>query len=93
MPVPCILQWYKSASLRGLCRNDEPVDRSEFVRWLAARLDAPEPPTLGPEQAALRNRTDSKRCRNTRLQESGYDFAYPTYKEGYADLITAFRSS
>jgi hypothetical protein len=35
------------------------------------------------EQKAIR------RCSNQRLLDSGYEFLYPSYKEGYQSLIDA----
>jgi len=29
----------------------------------------------------------NKRCRNDKLKELGYSFLYPSYKEGYLELI------
>jgi len=29
----------------------------------------------------------SKRCSNKKLLDSGYEFLYPTYKEGYQFLL------
>jgi hypothetical protein len=30
-----------------------------------------------------------KRCSNRRLRASGYTFRFPTFREGYADVIAA----
>jgi len=69
--------------------DDEPVSRWAFADWLAARTGHPEPEKLS--RSAARERPDisrrvltSKRVANTRLHELGYEFAYPTYREGYA---------
>ena len=37
--------------------------------------------------ARSRGGAGNKRCRNARLRESGYTFAYPSYREGYAQLV------
>ena len=60
-----------------------PADRGEVIRWLAARLDAPAP-QVGPNR---RSRGGDKRCRNDRLLATGFTFAYPTYREGYAAVL------
>lgn len=60
-----------------------PVDRGEVVRWLADRIGAPPPPT-GPDR---RTRGGDKRCSNARLVATGFVFAHPTYREGYAAVL------
>jgi nucleoside-diphosphate-sugar epimerase len=67
-----------------LAVDDEPADRAEVLRWLAARLGAPPPSVQGTSSSA----TTGKRCRNTRLRGTGFSFLYPTYREGYESLIT-----
>ena len=32
-------------------------------------------------------RAGSKRCRNRLLLETGFEFTYPSYREGYASMI------
>lgn len=63
----------------------EPADRNEIYRWVAGRLGLPEPP--GGEAETERRRTSNKRCSNARLLDSGYEFLYPTFREGYAGLL------
>ena len=76
--------------------DDEPAPLDEVLCWLATRLGVPEPP-LAPRSplkpgaeaggnAASRLRA-SKRCRNARLRASGFQFLYPSYREGYAALL------
>jgi hypothetical protein len=31
----------------------------------------------------------SKRCRNARLRASGFQFRYPSYRDGYAALLNS----
>lgn len=78
--------------------DDEPAPLDEVLRWLAAQLGVPEPPLAlqSPQKpgaeaggnAALRLRA-SKRCRNARLRASGFQFRYPSYRDGYAALLRA----
>ena len=78
--------------------DDDPAPLNEVLCWLAVQLGVPEPPLVpqsppkpGAEasgNAALRLRA-SKRCRNARLRASGFEFRYPTYREGYATLLRA----
>jgi nucleoside-diphosphate-sugar epimerase len=60
-----------------------PVDRGEVVRWLATQLGVAPPPS-GPDQ---RSRGGNKRCRSDRLVATGFRFAFPTYREGYAAVL------
>jgi nucleoside-diphosphate-sugar epimerase len=60
-----------------------PVARGEVLRWLATQLGVPPPPT-GPD---ARSRGGDKRCRSDRLVASGFRFAFPTYREGYAAVL------
>ena len=81
--------------------DDEPVDKWAFADWLAAECDEPAPPKRTIEErlddpdlsaAARRRIQTSKRCSNDHLRELGYDFAYPTYREGYSAAIEAYLS-
>ena len=60
-----------------------PVDRGEVVRWLADQVGAPTP-ARAPDR---RSRGGDKRCRNDRLLGTGFTFAHPTYREGYAAVL------
>lgn len=66
-----------------LATDCEPAPLHEVMSWLAGKLKAETTDTI---QSPLRRRS-SKRCDNTRLQESGYQFRYPTYREGYAQVL------
>lgn len=66
----------------------EPAEQAELLRWLAARVGAPAP--RGAHDAAAA--PTGKRCRSQRLRASGFAFAYPSYREGYAALIAAERA-
>jgi nucleoside-diphosphate-sugar epimerase len=69
--------------------DDEPVTTADVVNWMRAELglDAPHP-------ALSENRTErlNKRCRNARLREAGYQFQYPTFREGYRPIVREFLS-
>ena len=76
--------------------DDAPAPLSEVLGWLAAHLGVSElrsgaQPPLKPgaetrRDPALRLRA-SKRCCNTRLRASGFQFRYPSYRDGYAALL------
>ena len=62
--------------------DDEPAPRCEVMRWLAEQLGVP----LG-EYADATTIRSNKRCTNRRLRTSGYQFVYPTYREGYRAIL------
>ena len=65
--------------------DDCPTQHKEVVEFLARSLDMPVPENA-PDPGRSRD-ISGKRCRNTRLRESGFDFSYPTYREGYAAVL------
>ena len=81
--------------------DDEPVDRWAFADWLAGEcgVDPPEKRTV-EERLAREELSDSgrrriranKRCSNDRLRALGYEFEFPTFREGYRAAVAAYRS-
>ena len=59
-----------------------PVTQHHLRIWLAQQLEVELKDEI-VEQKAIR------RCSNQRLLDSGYEFLYPSYKEGYQSLIDA----
>ncbi len=79
--------------------DDEPVSRWDLADWLAEQCGKPAPEKVtreerlaeeGLSEAARRRLTTSKRCSNEKLRSLGYEFVYPTYREGYQDAIEAY---
>ncbi|MEE9171876.1 MAG: SDR family oxidoreductase [candidate division NC10 bacterium] len=68
--------------------DHEPAEECAVLRWLAAQLGVPSPCVGPPASADRRRHRGNKRCRNTKLVNSGYRFQYPTYREGYAALLS-----
>jgi nucleoside-diphosphate-sugar epimerase len=68
--------------------DSEPAAEADVYRWLAGVLGAPVP-RAGParEEPVDLGRSGSRRCRNDRLLASGYEFQYPTFREGYAAVL------
>ena len=66
--------------------DDAPVEECEVLEWLAARLGAPAPRRVGTGTGEAR--ASGKRCSNARLRASGYLFRYPTFREGYASVLS-----
>lgn len=79
--------------------DDEPVSKWDFADWLAEQCGVVHPPKRTKaerleagdlSEAAQRRILTSKRCLNDRLRGLGYEFAYPTYREGYQAAITSY---
>jgi nucleoside-diphosphate-sugar epimerase len=73
--------------------DDEPLERDDLLRWLAAHMGV-APPSEGDGSGTspwLRQRPGDrgKRLSNKLLKESGYTFEYPTFREGYAQVVSA----
>lgn len=82
--------------------DDEPVEKWAFADWLADRCGVDAPPKRTTEErladgnlseAARRRLSTSKRCSNDRLRGMGYEFAYPTFREGYREAIRSYRQN
>jgi nucleoside-diphosphate-sugar epimerase len=82
-----------------LAVDDEPVNRWDLADWLADQCGVARPPKRTAEErlaeddlspAAERRARTSKRCSNRRLRALGYEFDYPTYREGYRAAIEAY---
>jgi nucleoside-diphosphate-sugar epimerase len=71
--------------------DDEPASRDDVLRFAARLLGRPAPVHGAP--GAPSPQRGNRRCRNARLRASGYDFAYPTYREGLAALVLPLTSS
>ena len=69
--------------------DDEPVSQLGFFQWLSGRLGKELPPTAPEDLGAVRKRgVTNKRVSNRRLKmELGYQFKYPTFRQGYSAEI------
>lgn len=65
--------------------DDDPAPQSEVAAYLARQLGVAPPVATAALEAGARG--GHKRCRNDRLKASGYRLAYPTYREGYTDIV------
>jgi nucleoside-diphosphate-sugar epimerase len=68
--------------------DDEPAAEADVLNWIADRLGLPRPPASRAVPHDRLEHRGNKRCRNARLRGSGYGFRYPTFREGYASLMT-----
>lgn len=92
-----VLDWLLQRAARDLALDDlylgvdiEPAPIADVERWFAGRL--------GLDYAALREgaseaRGGNRRCRSWRLQQQGYHFLYPTYRQGLPTLLAQPPSS
>ena len=65
----------------------EPAELCDVYRWIASRLGAPAPEVRADAADGRRRSRSNKRCRSDRLAGSGYEFLYPTYREGFSALL------
>ena len=65
--------------------DDEPTDQRTVSEWLEGRL-TPDA-SRSEERSGTPRRRTNKRCSNARLVASGYQFLYPTFREGFAALL------
>ncbi len=80
--------------------DDEPVSKWEFADWLATQCGRESPPKQTKDErladdslsaTARRRIQTSKRCANEKLRGLGYEFSYPTFRDGYEAAIAAYR--
>ncbi|WP_439025555.1 SDR family oxidoreductase [Haloarchaeobius sp. DT45] len=80
--------------------DDEPVSKWAFADWLAEQCGVDTPPKQTIEErlaagdlsdAAERRLRTSKRCSNEKLRSLGYEFRYPTFREGYRQAVDLYR--
>lgn len=65
--------------------DDRPSTQKEFYYWLAAELGIP----LAEEEPASGPHASNKRCSNKKLKSLGFRPRFPTFREGYAELVKA----
>lgn len=63
--------------------DDEPMTQREIMEWLAALYRMPVPPE-GPRRPSKRGRS-SKRISNARLRETGWQPAYPSFRDAVSN--------
>ncbi|MCF6345673.1 MAG: NAD-dependent epimerase/dehydratase family protein [Thiomicrorhabdus sp.] len=67
--------------------DNEPTLSCEIYDWLAEQLSAPEPDRKEPSEASRLMRSN-KQISNAKIRALGYEFKYPTYKEGFLVYLT-----
>lgn len=71
-----------------------PAREREFYGWLTEHLGLPMPPTTSGPEAVQRRRalTDRQISVDKLRRDLGWTPAYPSFREGYAPLIAAWRA-
>ena len=66
--------------------DDLPVTQKEFYTWIFnhMNLNIPDPAPASPEN---HRHVSNKRCSNHKIKTLGFVLKYPTFREGYAELI------
>ncbi|WP_461520770.1 NAD-dependent epimerase/dehydratase family protein [Porticoccus sp.] len=70
-----------------LATDNEPVPLHDVHAWLAGQIGATMPAGLSNDAGESGTRTGNRRCRNQRLRNSGFVFRYPTFREGYLQIL------
>ena len=65
---------------------DNPVDSESELVQPGGAAPGSNPPGLKPLRGGKRI-AGSKRCSNSRLLQSGYEFIYPDYRSGYRQVL------
>lgn len=63
--------------------DNHPAELGEVLRFLASELDLPEPRTGTAGEA----RGGNKRCSNSLLRSTGFQFTFPSFREGYREVL------
>lgn len=68
--------------------DDEPALLCEVYEWLAEQLSVPLQIEHREPTETARQQRANKRISNRRIRSTGFDFRYPSYREGYGELVT-----
>ena len=61
--------------------DDDPAEWNDLMTWLTRSLIMPVPDRVDTARAP------NKRCSNARLHESGYEYLFPSFRDGYKDIL------
>lgn len=65
----------------------DPAEECEVFDWIADRLGVPRPPRGGGDAGVSGRDGSNKRCSSARLRGAGYRFRYPSFRDGYAEML------
>lgn len=69
--------------------DDLPVTRMDLLQWLSLRTHKRMPPEVDTSEFPNKRSFSNKRVCNRRIKiELGYQFQFPTYKEGYESVLS-----
>ncbi|HEX4944838.1 MAG TPA: SDR family oxidoreductase [Usitatibacteraceae bacterium] len=68
--------------------DTSPTPMGEILDWIAARLGM-DPPPLDGDSAGSPQRGGNKRISSARLRGEGFEFLYPTFREGFEAILAA----
>ena len=63
--------------------DNEPVEQRDVLTFLAGELGT----ELGPAAPSSSSRGGNRRLSNSRLRATGFEFIYPTFREGYRAVL------
>lgn len=90
--VGMILHVLKGTAARQIYNgvDSEAADRNEVIRWMAGQLG--QDPQMVPttEDISEIPARGNKRISNKKIRDAGYEFIYPSYREGYQPLLREF---
>jgi nucleoside-diphosphate-sugar epimerase len=66
--------------------DNTPVTQLEWFQWVCARVGRPLPPFV-PRNLNRKRAWTSKRVSNAKLRSAGWSPAYPSFREGVAEII------
>ena len=78
-----LLEREEQAGPLYLASDDEPALSYDVENWLARRLGVHHPREIVDPPVA------SRRCRNTKMKETGYRLEYPDFRAGYSAMISS----
>ncbi|MET4096751.1 SDR family oxidoreductase [Arthrobacter sp. UYCu712] len=67
--------------------DSEPAELGDVLTFLAAELGLPQPPSSAADPGGEPSRGGNKRCSNALLRGSGFEFRYPSFREGYRAVL------
>ena len=65
--------------------DSDPQEWNALIRWITCELALPEPPV--DANADSKRPPRNRRCSNARVRASGFEFQFPSCREGYRELI------
>ena len=66
--------------------DNQPSPSCEVYDWLAEQLCVPDVEHIEPKESSRQMRSN-KRLSNARIRETGYEFIYPSYQDGYQKIL------